>query len=167
MSCLNILFIGKSTQMQMRKYSWYEVLGWPKSPLCFFHKIKDTFFIFTSNFIDLDILNMSAVSCYWLLLGRGWGAAKHLPMHMTAPQRRIIWPKCQQYKKLSKLLLTYLISHSTFSIHSTNLFLSFRCIFTFLGIIKHNVSKMLRYRLSYSILKWLHKNSSILMLGFF
>ena len=99
MSCLNILFIGKSTQMQMRKYSWYEVLGWPKSPLCFFHKIKDTFFIFTSNFIDLDILNMSAVSCYWLLLGRGWGAAKHLPMHKTAPKQRIIWPKCQQYQE--------------------------------------------------------------------
>ena len=29
----------------------------------FFHKIKDTFFIFTNNFIDLDIVSMSAISC--------------------------------------------------------------------------------------------------------
>ena len=39
------------------------VLGWPKGPFRFFHKIKDTFFIFTNNFIDLDILSMSAISC--------------------------------------------------------------------------------------------------------
>ena len=26
------------------------------------HKIKDKFFIFTNNFIDLDILNISAIS---------------------------------------------------------------------------------------------------------
>ena len=37
------------------------VLGWPKSLFSFFCKIKDTFFIFTSNFIDLDILSMSAI----------------------------------------------------------------------------------------------------------
>ena len=49
------------------------VLGWPKPPFSFFHKIKDTSFIFTSNFIDLDILSMSAISCYWVLVGRGQG----------------------------------------------------------------------------------------------
>ena len=32
--------------------------GWPKSPFSFFHKIQGTFFIFTNNFIDLDILKM-------------------------------------------------------------------------------------------------------------
>ena len=37
----------------------------------FFHKIKDTFFIFTNTFIDLDILSMPATCCYWLLVGRG------------------------------------------------------------------------------------------------
>ena len=30
--------------------------------LVFFRKIKDTFFIFTNNFIDLDIPSMSAIS---------------------------------------------------------------------------------------------------------
>ena len=38
------------------------VLGWPKSPFSFFHKIKDTLFIFTNNFIDLDILSVLAIS---------------------------------------------------------------------------------------------------------
>lgn len=42
-----------------------EVLGWPKRPRSFFHKIKDTSFIkviFTNNFIDLSILSMPALS---------------------------------------------------------------------------------------------------------
>ena len=49
------------------------VLGWPKSPFSFFCKVKDTFFIVTNNFIDLDILSMLAISPYWLLVGRGQG----------------------------------------------------------------------------------------------
>ena len=50
-----------------------QLLGWPKSPFSFFSKIKETFFIFTNNFVDLDILSMSAISCYWLLVPRGQG----------------------------------------------------------------------------------------------
>ena len=38
------------------------ILGWLKSSYGFFHKRKYIFFIFTNNFIDLDILNMSAIS---------------------------------------------------------------------------------------------------------
>ena len=34
----------------------------PKLHMAFFHRIKDTSFIFTNNFIDLDILSMSALS---------------------------------------------------------------------------------------------------------
>ena len=48
----------------------YGVLGWPKSPFIFFHKIR-CIFLFTSNCIDLDILSMSAVSRYRLLVVRG------------------------------------------------------------------------------------------------
>ena len=47
--------------------------------------------------------------------------------------------------KLRKPLLTCSISHSTFSIHCTNLFLRFSCVFTFLEIIKHNMPKMLLF----------------------
>ena len=49
------------------------LLGWPKSLFSFFCKIKDTFFIFTNNFVDLDILSKSAICHYWLLVGRGQG----------------------------------------------------------------------------------------------
>ena len=49
------------------------LLGWWNIPFSFFHKIKYTFFIFTNNFIDLDILNTSAISCYCLLVGRRQG----------------------------------------------------------------------------------------------
>ena len=49
------------------------ILVWPKCSFTFFHKIKDTYFIFTNNFIDLDILSMSAVSrvvCWSQLIPR-------------------------------------------------------------------------------------------------
>ena len=46
-------------------------------------------------------------------------------------------------------------------------FVCFSCVFTFLKIIKHNTPKMLRYLLPSSILKWLHKNSTILISFFF
>ena len=40
----------------------------------FFFSVKIHFFsIFTNNFIDVDILGMSAISCYWLLVGGGQG----------------------------------------------------------------------------------------------
>ena len=38
------------------------VLGWPEGSFSFFCKTEDTFFIFTNNFIDLDVVNMSAIS---------------------------------------------------------------------------------------------------------
>ena len=36
----------------------YVYIYWLGQKVCviFFHKVKDTFFIFTNNFIDLDIL---------------------------------------------------------------------------------------------------------------
>ena len=42
-----------------------EGIGLAKKAMCFFHKLKDTFFIFTNKFIDkfMDILSMSAISC--------------------------------------------------------------------------------------------------------
>ena len=52
-------------------YHSHFIGGWPKSPFSFFCEIKDIFFIFTDNFIDLDILSISAISHYWLLVGRG------------------------------------------------------------------------------------------------
>ena len=71
------------------------ILGWPKSLVRFVYKVKTTFFTFTNNFIDLDMLSVSAISCYWVPVVEPRGAAKHLLMHKAAPQQRLIWPKCQ------------------------------------------------------------------------
>ena len=73
------------------------VLGWPNSPCGFFHKIKDTL-----SFSPITLL-IRVFSIRWLspAIGFQWvearDAAKPLPVHKTAPQQRIIWPKCQQY----------------------------------------------------------------------
>ena len=64
-----------------------------KSMWLFFPEMKGKFFVSTNNLIDLDILHTLAMSHYWLLLGRGRCAAKHLAMHKTSPQQRIIWPR--------------------------------------------------------------------------
>ena len=103
----------------------------PNSLFSFFWKIKHTFFIFTNNFIDLDTLSMLPISCYWFLEVRG--AAKCLPMHKTAPQKRIIWPNVNSTKKLHKPVLTRSISHSTFPLHCANLFCVFQLHFSTKG----------------------------------
>ena len=43
------------------KNIWFYWIG-QNACMVLFHKTKDTFFIFTNNFIDLDILSMSAIS---------------------------------------------------------------------------------------------------------
>ena len=115
-----------------------------KSVQFFFCKIKDTFFIFTNHSIDLDILKISALSHYWLLVDRARGAVKHLPVHQTAHSKELVGHNDNSAKKLCKPLLTCSIGHSTFSIHCTNLFLCvFGCVFTFLKITTHNTPKMM------------------------
>ena len=50
--------LGKKCAFYTAKYG----IELAKRSICFFsHEIKDTFFIFTNNFIDLDILSMLAI----------------------------------------------------------------------------------------------------------
>ena len=101
------------------------------------------FFIFTNNFIDLDILSVLAISHYWLLVGRDPGSSKHLPMHKTAPQKRIIWPKCQQYQETSQTAFDK-FDKSQCLLHTLQqIFFCVSVVFTFVEIIKHNKLKML------------------------
>ena len=44
------------------------LLGWPKSPFSTLHKVNKLLFIFTSNFIDLYILSMLAISHMLIIL---------------------------------------------------------------------------------------------------
>ena len=51
------------------------IRGWPESPFTFFlqNKRHIYFFMFTNNFIDWDVLSMSALSPYWLVVRRAQG----------------------------------------------------------------------------------------------
>ena len=78
------------------------ILGQPKSPFSFFCKIKDIFFIFNNNFIDLGIWGMSVSPAIGFYQVEARGAAKRLPMHKTTSQQRITWQECQQYQETSQ-----------------------------------------------------------------
>ena len=80
---------------------------------------------FTSNFIDLGILSVSAVSRSWLPEGRGQGCCQTPSSAQDGPTAKgcLLGQNVNSAKKLHKPLLTHSISHSTFSIHGTNLFL--------------------------------------------
>ena len=57
------IVISPGSHMELNRLCAMLLLGWAKSLYDFFHKIKDTFFIFTNNVIDLDLLSMLAISC--------------------------------------------------------------------------------------------------------
>ena len=64
----------------------------------------------------------------------------------------------------AKLCRPLWISHTAPSPYTVQIFfLSFSCVFTFLEIIKYTIPIMLIYFLPSSILKWLHKNSPVLI----
>ena len=125
--------------------SW--MLGWPKSPFrFFFHKIKNTFFIFANKFIDLDILGMSAIPCYWLLVGRG--QRKMLIIFQCIRQ-----PMAKNYLAKISIVPRNFANHfwhiqsitasSPYTVQIFYFFLHCSCIFTFLEIIKHTMRKIL------------------------
>ena len=117
-----------------------------KSLFSCFCKIKDTCFSFTTNFIDLDILSVSAHSRYWLPVGRGQGGC-------SASSNAWDRPMAKNY--LAKMSIVAESSQATFNtFHQSQHFLHtlyksfffffhFGCVFTFLEIINHNMPKML------------------------
>ena len=117
---------------------------WVGQNVCLVFSIKQkTHFSFSPITTDLDSFSMSAISHYLLLVGvEAPGAATHLPMHKTAPQQRIIWPKSQQFQETSQT--TFDMLDQSQHLHTLQKsFLHFSSIFTFLEIIKHNMPKML------------------------
>ena len=81
----------------------------------------------------------------------------------------LTWEHCLArnfQRKSSKATFDTLISHSSFSMHKTFFFfLHFSLTFIFLEIIKHNMPKCY-FILPSSMLKWLHKNSPVLISTF-
>ena len=115
----------------------------------FFQKIKGTFFIFTNNFIDLDILsmlaNLIAINFNWST--QPWSISKQETARNFANH---FW---------------HARSITAPSPYTAQIFfVCFSHVFTFLEIIKHDMPKMCSFFPS-SILKWLHKNSPILMVS--
>ena len=105
---------------------------------------------------------MSAISHYWLLVGRGRGAAKHLPMYKTDPQQGIIWPKLSiAPRNFTNHILTHLISHSTFS-YTAQIFVCIPFAFYLSWNNKRYYTKNVHF-LPSSTLKWVHKNSPVLL----
>ena len=105
---------------------------------------QKAFFIFTNNFIDLEISSVLAVSRYGLLpLLEARVLLSILPGIRQPHSKELFGHSVNSTKKLHKPLLILLIGHSTFSTHCTNLFLGFRCVLTFLEIIKHNTPERL------------------------
>ena len=115
------------------------IFGWPKCPFSFFHKIKDTIFILNNNFIDLDILSMSAISHLVLLINVSiWLLSTSLVYPTVEPP-----PERNLQHETSQQLFICSVSHFTFSIQCTKLFLCFSCVFTFLEKIRHGRPRML------------------------
>ena len=75
-----------------------------------------------SQYLHLITINLSWSARSWSIIQQDTSSMKH-----------------------RKPVLTCLISPSTFSIHCTNLFWHFSCIFTFLKIIKHNMPERLLF----------------------
>ena len=87
----------------------------------------------------------------WLLLiSSGLPAMEHVQWEISSMQLR-------------KPLLTRSISHSTFSTHCTHVFFAFQLHFYLSWNNKAQYAKNVVYLLPSSILKWLHKNSLILI----
>ena len=119
---------------------WPIVLGWPKSLFGFSRKIKDTFFIFTNDFIDLVILSMSLSPAIGFQSGEA-GVLLIICQCRRQPRGKgSFGPNVPGTRTLHKPLLPRSISLSAFSTHCTNL-LRFSCIFTFLETVKHNTPK--------------------------
>ena len=135
--------------------------GGQKVCLVFFCKIKDTFFIFTNNLIDFDILSMLAVShmaecwlfsiswfdCYQLqLVNRGTSSSEKSPARNFANH---FW---------------HIPSVTALSPYTAQVFFfAFQLRFYLFWNNKASYVKNVAYFLPSSILKRLHKNSPILI----
>ena len=101
--------------------------GWPKRSVSFFCKIKDTVFVFTNNFIDLDILSTLALVWYNIDCSQLMSWFDHCQLQLV--YRTVEHhPVRNLQHEISQNTFTHSISHSTFSTHCTS-FLSYQLHF--------------------------------------
>ena len=130
--------------IQIWHYLPGDSIGLAQSPFSIFLKIKDAFFVFTNNFIVLNILRMSTIFLvveHWLfsinvsiwLLSTSTG----LPDHgASSSEKSPAWNFTNCFDTFSQS------QHLLHTLHES-FFWCFSCIFTFLDVIKHNTPKML------------------------
>ena len=108
----------------------FEVLGCPKSPFSFFYKIKHIFIFLPNNFIDLDILSMLA-KCRLFSMSQ----FDHYQLHLAY----LTMQHHPAQNFANHFWHAWLVTAP--SPHTAQI-LCFRCFFTFLEIVKHNMLKM-------------------------
>ena len=86
-----------------------------KVHLVFFCKIKDIFFIFINNFVDLEILSMSDISCYWLLVGGVQGCCQTSPNTQDSPTTKNSLDKMSMHQET--LQITFNTDQSQHFLH--------------------------------------------------
>ena len=122
-------------------------MGWRKSPYVFFNKIKDTVFILTNNFIDLNILSMLAISCM----------VSQLMCQFDCYQLPLVYPTVEHHpvrnlQHETSQTTSDIFNQSQHLLHTLhNSFFAFQLHFTFLEIIKHNMPKMLLFSSIFNI----------------
>ena len=136
-----------------------QILDWLKCLYGFFHKIKDTFFIFTNNFIDLDILSTGAISHVKL-------HCSQLMSQLDCYQLQLVYltiehhPERNLQQKLPKPLVTSSvtwnnceISHvqTALSPYTAQISFCISVVFTFLEIINIICQKCCRFSSIFNI----------------
>ena len=141
------------------------ILGWSKCPFWFFCTLKETFFIFTNNFIDLDILSMSAISCYWLLVCRGQGCNQTSSNPKDSSTAKCYLAKMSIVLRNFPNHFWHVQSVTAPSLYTAQIFycFAFQLCFYLSWNNKAKYTKNVEYFISSLILKWLHKNSPILI----
>ena len=110
--------------------------------------------------LNLDTLSMSAISCvvsYDCSQLMSW--FDHYQFQLVFLTMKHCPVKSLQHETTDTFDQSQHLLHT---LHRSFYFFLFGCIFTFLEIIKHNMPKCCFFHLS-SIIKWLQKNSKILI----
>ena len=110
----------------------------------FFHKVKDTFFIFTNNFILIFLVCQLSPAWYNVDCSQLMSQFDHYQFQHVYPTMEHRPVKNLQHETSQTTFDTFDQSqHLLHTLHKSFFFLHFSCIFTFLEIIKHNMLKIL------------------------
>ena len=124
-----------------------ETMGWPKGLYSFFCKIKDTFFICTNNFLELDILSMSAIFCMIYNID-----CSQLMSWFDCYQLQLVYLTVEHHPARNPRHDIWQTTFDTYSVTAPSpyaaqiffvCFLHLSCVFIFLERVEHDMLKLL------------------------